>query len=77
MRLLDGDVLPGLGFPVFGKGGIELDIQLTRRVLMLRLLEFMAKLRWNGFWESMLKTETTVYLVLNNLIICSYGCVGL
>jgi hypothetical protein len=28
MRLFDGDVLATGGFPMFGKGGVELDIQL-------------------------------------------------
>jgi len=31
--LLDGDVLPGLGFPVLGEGGVELDVQLPRGVV--------------------------------------------
>jgi hypothetical protein len=33
VRLLDGHVLSGLALPVFGKGGVELHIQLARRVV--------------------------------------------
>ena len=33
MALLDADVLACLGFPVFGKGGVEFDIQLAGRVV--------------------------------------------
>ena len=33
MRLFDRHVLTGFGFPVFGKGGVELHIQLPGGVL--------------------------------------------
>ena len=33
MRLLDGHVLTGLCFPVFGKGRVELAVQLASRVI--------------------------------------------
>ena len=33
MRLLDGHVLTGLGFPVFGKGGVVFRVQFACRVI--------------------------------------------
>ena len=33
MRLFDRDVLAGLGLPVLGEGGVELDVELARRVV--------------------------------------------
>ena len=33
MRLTDDDVVPGFFFPVFGKSGVVLLVQLTRRIV--------------------------------------------